>query len=43
VARRAERALTDPDLPAIRADFVRQLLEEDARRKPRGGAATSDA
>jgi protein arginine kinase len=43
VARRAERGLTDPDLPAIRAEFVRQLLDEDARRKPRGGAPPSEA
>ncbi|HWP39229.1 MAG TPA: protein arginine kinase [Gemmatimonadales bacterium] len=27
------RALTDPDLPALRAAFVRRLLEDDARRR----------
>jgi protein arginine kinase len=43
VARRAERALTDPDLPAMRADFVRQLFDDDARRRPRGGPTTADA
>jgi protein arginine kinase len=43
VARQAERGLTDPDLPAIRAEFVRQSLDQDARRKPRGGTATPDA
>jgi protein arginine kinase len=43
VARRAERALTDPDLPAIRAGLVRQLLEEDARRRPPGGPAAAEA
>jgi protein arginine kinase len=41
VARRAERALTDPDLPAIRADFVRQMFDTDARRGPPGGSASS--
>ncbi len=39
VARRAERALTDPDLPAIRADFVRAMLDDDAQRRPRNGPA----
>jgi protein-arginine kinase len=43
VARRAARTLTDPDLPAIRADFVRQLFDDDARRRPRGGSATAEA
>ncbi len=42
VARRAERGLTDPDLPAVRATFVRQLLDDDARRGPRAGPSTSD-
>jgi len=42
VARRAERGLTDPDLPAVRATFVRSLLEDDARRGPRTGTTTSD-
>jgi len=42
VARRAERALTDPDLPAIRADFVRRLFDEDARRGPRGTGTTEE-
>jgi protein arginine kinase len=43
VARRAERALTDPDLPAIRAGLVRQLLEEDGRRRPPGGPAPGES
>lgn len=43
VARRAERALTDPDLPAIRAEFVRQAFDDDARRGPRGGSETSES
>ncbi len=43
VARRAERALTDPDLPAIRADFVRRLFDDDARRGPRGTGAPEEA
>ncbi len=38
LARRAERALSDPDLPAIRAAFVRHVLEEDAARPPFPGS-----
>lgn len=38
LAHREGRSLTDPDLPVRRADFVRQLLETDAQRPPRGGA-----
>jgi protein arginine kinase len=37
LAQRAERALTDPDLPAIRATYVRKLLEDDAGRRPETG------
>jgi protein arginine kinase len=37
LAHQSGRALTDPDLPALRAAFVRRLLEDDARR--RGGGA----
>jgi protein arginine kinase len=37
LAQRAERALTDPDLPAIRATYVRALLEDDAGRRPQPG------
>jgi protein arginine kinase len=37
LAQRAERALTDPDLPAIRATYVRKLLEDDAGRRPDPG------
>jgi protein arginine kinase len=37
LAHHAGRTLTDPDLPALRAGFVRRLLAEDGRR-PGGGA-----
>ncbi|HXV86063.1 MAG TPA: hypothetical protein VD793_05155, partial [Gemmatimonadales bacterium] len=37
LAHHAGRTLTDPDLPALRAGFVRQLLDQDQRR-PGGGA-----
>ena len=38
LARGADRVLSDPDLPTIRATFVRQMLDEDAaRRKPEPG------
>jgi protein arginine kinase len=43
LAQRAERALTDPDLPAIRATYVRTLLDDDAARRPRGGAPGAEA
>ncbi|OGU04803.1 MAG: protein arginine kinase [Gemmatimonadetes bacterium RBG_16_66_8] len=37
LAHQAGRVLTDPDLPALRAGFVRSLLEDDMRRRA-GGA-----
>ncbi len=36
LAQREGRVLTDPDLPVVRATYVRQLLEGDAARPPRG-------
>ncbi len=39
LARREGRFLTDPDLPVLRAAFVRHVLETDAQRPPRAGEA----
>lgn len=42
LAQRTERTLTDPDLPAVRAGYVRKLLDEDAARRQRGGPSTTE-
>jgi protein arginine kinase len=42
LAQRTERTLTDPDLPAIRAGYVRKLLEDDAARRQRNGPSTPE-
>jgi len=42
LAQRTERTLTDPDLPAARAGYVRKLLEEDAGRRQRNGPSTTE-
>ena len=35
LAQRAGKPLTDPDLPVLRASYVRRLLEDDAARPPK--------
>jgi protein arginine kinase len=42
LALHTERPLTDPDLPAVRAGYVRKLLEDDAARRQRNGPSTPE-
>jgi protein arginine kinase len=38
LAQLADRALSDPEIPVVRAQYVRDLLSADARRADNGGA-----